>query len=59
MESSQGRMSLREHFTLLGIPKVARTEQNAREYAADHYLNAYECSFCGEWHVGTLDYEDE
>lgn len=52
-------MSLREHFTLLGIPKVARTEQNAREYAADHYLNAYECSFCGEWHVGTLDYEDE
>lgn len=52
-------MSLREHFNLLGIPKVARTEENAIEYAFTHEMNAYECTFCGAWHVGKADPEDE
>lgn len=51
--------SIREHFTFLGVPKVRRSEQDAMEYAEDHDLNAYQCSFCNDWHVGSKDWDDE
>lgn len=43
---------IREHFNASGEPKVARSEKNAMEYAADFGLAAYPCTFCDWWHVG-------
>lgn len=51
--------SIREHFTFLGVPKVRRSELDAREYAEDNNLNAYQCTFCDSWHVGSKDWEDD
>lgn len=51
--------SIREHFTILGVPKLKRSEQDAMEYAEDNDLNAYQCSFCDGWHVGSRTWDDE
>lgn len=42
---------VREHFREDGLPKVPRTEQEARDYASERGLDFYLCTFCGAWHV--------
>lgn len=46
---------IREHFTVEGTPKVKRSREQADEYAADHGLVAYRCTFCDHFHVGTAN----
>lgn len=43
---------IREHFNREGAPKIKRSEEGAKDIAL--YLQdavAYECSFCGYWHI--------
>jgi hypothetical protein len=46
---------VREHFTVEGTPKVKRSRENAEDYAAEHDLEAYRCTFCDHFHVGTKE----
>lgn len=49
---------VREHFTIEGLPKIKRSYENAHDYAVDHGLIAYRCTFCDHWHVGTENNEN-
>lgn len=49
---------IREHFTALGVPKKAYlSEEEAIQsmFWLDSFLEAYECSFCGKWHLGSVE----
>lgn len=51
-------MSLREHFNIDGVPKTKRSKEAAEDIAANWpNMNAYECTFCGFWHVGSKNEE--
>lgn len=50
---SQDNNLIREHFRRDGLPKSKLGRENAREYANEHHLQFYQCSFCGWWHVAS------
>ena len=41
-----------EHFTEKGRPKQAYDEPAAKRAAEASRMYAYQCSFCGRWHIG-------
>ena len=47
-----------EHFTREGLPKRAfKSFLEAQTWGHEHGLVAYECSFCGKFHLATAPVE--
>jgi hypothetical protein len=48
------RRIIGEHFKRNGLPKRDWGSQDRAKRAADrHHARAYQCSFCGGWHLAT------
>lgn len=44
---------IREHFTKGGTPKKSYPSRISAEFIGNNYnQEAYECGFCGKWHLG-------
>jgi hypothetical protein len=48
------RRPVSEHFRADGRPKKALSYEDARREAYHANKRAYECEFCGAWHIGRV-----